>query len=96
LEGQGEVRDGDVLSEAAKIEERYVVSTELRSPSQKVSDRIWQVIVGTFALAFLLSLGAFIVAVFVGPKDIQLLLTIVTTVAGILAGFISGRNSTPR
>jgi hypothetical protein len=33
------------------------------------------------------------VAVFFGPEDIQLLLTVVTTVAGILAGFVSGRAS---
>jgi CHASE3 domain sensor protein len=65
----------------------------LGSPDQKATNRIWQMIVAAFAVVFVGSSIALIVAVFFGPEDIQLLLTVVTTVAGILAGFVSGRAS---
>ena len=61
-------------------------------PDQPVTNRIWTIIVGAFALVFVLSAVAlFVVALQTG--EIQTLLTVVTTVAGILAGFISGRAS---
>ncbi len=65
----------------------------LGSPDQKVTNRIWQMIIAAFAVVFVGSSIALVVAVFFGPEDIQLLLTVVTTVAGILAGFVSGRAS---
>jgi len=61
-------------------------------PDQPVTNRIWTIIVGAFALVFVLSaIALFVVALQTG--EIQTLLTVVTTIAGILAGFISGRAS---
>ena len=85
---------GDVPAEAAAIEERYEVP--IGRPTQDVTNKIWLIVVWTFSIVFAVTAFGFIVAVFVGPKNIQLLLTVVTTVAGILAGFISGRSSTSR
>ena len=62
-------------------------------PSQIVADRIWQIIVWAFAGVFVLSTLAFFLAALWRPDNIELLLTVVTTIAGILAGFISGRSS---
>jgi type IV secretory pathway VirB2 component (pilin) len=65
------------------------------APTQPVTDWIWKVIVGVFAFAFASTVLALCGAVLWQPGgDIQSLLTVVTTVAGILAGFISGRAST--
>jgi hypothetical protein len=51
--------------------------------------------VGTFAVVFLVSAFTLCGAVLWGVStNIQTLLTVVTTIAGILAGFISGRAST--
>ncbi len=65
-----------------------------------MANRIWLIIVGAFSIVFVISSFALIAATFVGPfveggqvEDIQLLLTVVTTIAGVLAGFISGRAS---
>jgi hypothetical protein len=64
------------------------------APTQPVTDWIWKAIVGSFALAFLFAVLTLCVAVLLRlDGDIQSLLTVVTTVAGILAGFISGRAS---
>src|SRR5918998_235738 len=71
----------------------------LQGPTQQITNRIWQVIVWTFAIVLLLSVGALIVAAFWTERagtNIQILLTVVTTVAGILAGFVSGRASSGR
>jgi hypothetical protein len=71
----------------------------LQGPTQQITNRIWQVIVWTFAIVLVLSVGALIVAAFWGERagtNIQILLTVVTTVAGILAGFVSGRASSGR
>jgi hypothetical protein len=63
-------------------------------PTQKVSDRIWQWIVGAFAIVFVGGSGTLVASVFfLEVEQIQVLLTVFTTVAGILAGFISGRAS---
>lgn len=62
-------------------------------PTQGIADRIWQIIVWAFALVFVLSALALFAAAFWNPDQIQILLTVVTTVAGVLAGFISGRAS---
>ena len=67
---------------------------QLQGPSRKVSDRIWQWIVAAFAIVFVGGTGSLVAAVFLlESEQIQVLLTVFTTVAGILAGFISGRAS---
>ena len=59
-----------------------------------VSDRIWQWVVGAFAIVFIGGSGTLVASVFfLEVAQIQVLLTVFTTVAGILAGFISGRAS---
>ena len=63
------------------------------TPTQIVTDRIWQINVGSFAIVFILSALALFAAAFWSPSEIQTLLTVVTTVAGVLAGFVSGRAS---
>ena len=62
-------------------------------PGQKALDRIWQMVVGSFAFVLCASALALIGAVFVQTDQglAQILLTVFTTVAGILAGFISGK-----
>jgi hypothetical protein len=68
-------------------------------PSAPAADLIWKVIVFAFAISFGVSIlgliGIVLLSVFqpVEQANIQVLLTIVTTVGGILAGFISGRAS---
>src|SRR5215210_1471665 len=67
---------------------------QIQGPTQKVSDRIWQWIVGAFAIVFVGGSGTLVASVFfLEVEQIQVLLTVFTTVAGILAGFISGRAS---
>src|SRR5215212_9871267 len=67
---------------------------QIQGPTQKVSDRIWQWIVGAFAIVFVGGSGTLVASVFfLEVAQIQVLLTVFTTVAGILAGFISGRAS---
>lgn len=71
-------------------------------PDQKVTNSIWLWIVRTFAFVLGATTLALIGAIFVGfwrkidTALVQILLTVVTTVAGILAGFISGRASTTK
>jgi hypothetical protein len=62
-------------------------------PGQKAIDRIWQTVVGAFAFVLCASTLALIGAVFMNTDQglAQILLTVFTTVAGILAGFISGK-----
>ena len=74
-------------------DQRDVASSLL--PSQGVINRIWLIIVGTFAVVFVVSAFTLCGAVLWGVStNIQTLLTVITTIAGILAGFISGRAST--
>ena len=75
-------------------EQRQEVIGQLHGPTQKVSDRIWQWVVGAFAMVFVGGSGTLVASVFfLEVAQIQILLTVFTTVAGILAGFISGRAS---
>jgi hypothetical protein len=62
-------------------------------PGQKAIDRIWQTVVGAFAFVLCASTLALIGAVFMNTDQglAQILLTVFTTVASILAGFISGK-----
>jgi len=67
---------------------------DIPPPSQGTANWIWLIIVSTFAIVLLIAISSFVAAIFRGPEDIELLLTVVTTIAGILAGFVSGRSST--
>jgi hypothetical protein len=81
------------LSRKDRKELRRSLSS-LPLPSGDVADQIWLIIVGAFAIVFVLSALALVAAAIFGVAEkIELLLTVVTTVAGILAGFISGRSS---
>jgi hypothetical protein len=72
------------------------------APDQAVTNDIWRWIVMTFAFVLGCATVALMAAVLVSfwhKVDIalvQMLLTIFTTTAGILAGFVSGRASTTR
>ena len=87
------------MARALSPEDQADLVGRLQGPTQQITNRIWQVIVWTFAIVLVLSVGALIVAAFWGERagtNIQILLTVVTTVAGILAGFVSGRASSGR
>jgi hypothetical protein len=83
------VRQLQLLSE----EDRKAIANSLM-PTQPVTDWIWKVTVGVFASVFVLATLALCAGALWFEGDVQTLLTVVTTVAGILAGFISGRAST--
>ena len=91
LQGLGR-EDRKALALAAvstlSAEDQREVSNYLR-PSQRVTDWIWQVIVGVFALAFILAVLTLCATVlWQTGGEIQTLLTVITTVAGLVAGFI--------
>jgi hypothetical protein len=75
---------------------------ERLAPDQRVTNDIWRWIVGTFAVVLMLATVALVGAVFVSfwhkvdTAMVQIVLTIFTTTAGILAGFVSGRASSRR
>lgn len=62
-------------------------------PTQRVTDQVWLIIVGAFALVFVLSSLALFWAAYLDLTNAQMLLTVVTTVAGVLAGFVGGRSA---
>jgi hypothetical protein len=72
------------------------------APDQAMTNDIWRWIVRTFAIVLGGAMVALVAAVFVSfwrevdTALVQMLLTIFTTTAGILAGFVSGRASAPR
>jgi hypothetical protein len=72
------------------------------APDQAVTNDIWRWIVMTFAFVLGCATVAMMAAVLVSfwrkvdTALVQMLLTIFTTTAGILAGFVSGRASTSR
>lgn len=67
------------------------------NPSQRVTDMIWLMVVGTFAtVLFVSAIGLLYVSIFPtkgNPDAVQVLLPVFTSIAGILAGFIGGRAS---
>jgi hypothetical protein len=69
------------------------------APDQTMTNDIWRWIVRTFAIVLIGATAALIGAVFVSfwhkvdTAMIQIVLTVFTTTAGILAGFVSGRMS---
>jgi hypothetical protein len=74
----------------------------LASPDQKVTNDIWRWIVATFAVVLIGATAALVASVVVSfwhavdTAMVQIILTIFTTTAGILAGFVSGRASSTR
>ena len=66
-------------------------------PSSQVTDQIWIMIVRTFAIVLVVGMvslvGVVALAVFreVDKDLVQIMLTVFSTVAGILAGFITGQ-----
>jgi len=72
------------------------------SPDQKATNDIWRWTVMTFAIVLVAVtigvIGAVIVSFWqeVDTMLVQVLLTLFTTAAGTLAGFVSGRASAPR
>ena len=85
----------DIVTELQLLpaEQRRAIANSLM-PTQPVTDWIWKVTVGVFAFVFILATLALCAGALWFKGDVQTLLTVVTTVAGILAGFISGRAST--
>jgi Arc/MetJ family transcription regulator len=85
----------DVTAEAVRSlpsrEQKEFVGRLL--PRQCVTDHVWQLTVWAFAIVFVLSALALFAAAFWSPSEIQTLLTVVTTVGGVLAGFVTGRAS---
>jgi hypothetical protein len=74
-------------------DQREVASSLL--PTQGVANWIWLITVSTFAFVFAAAALTLCGAVLWGVStNLQTLLTVVTTIAGILAGFIHGRAST--
>jgi type IV secretory pathway VirB2 component (pilin) len=84
----------DVVRELQLLpaEQRKAIANSLM-PTQPVTDWIWKVTVGVFASVLVLATLALCAGALWFKGDVQTLLTVVTTVAGILAGFISGRAS---
>lgn len=78
-------------------EQKQEVQKAAGNPSQKVTDQIWLMVVGTFSAVLLISgIGLLYVAIWPPPggsNSTQVLLPVFTSIAGILAGFISGRAS---
>ena len=91
-----EVADAAVRTLSPKDQEALA---ERFLPDQPVTNEIWLLIVRTFAIVLVGSSLALAAAVTVSlfrkvdAAMVQVLLTVITTVAGILAGFISGRAS---
>ena len=69
------------------------------APDQAMTNDIWRWIVRTFAIVLIGAMVALMAAVLVSfwrkvdTAMIQIVLTVFTTTAGILAGFVSGRMS---
>ena len=75
-------------------EERQEVVGQVHGPTQNVSDRMWQQVIGAFAMVFIGVSGALVAGVFwLEAARVQVLLTLFMAVAGVLVGFISGRAS---
>src|SRR5215216_7034126 len=73
-------------------EERQEVVGQVHGPTQNVSDRMWQQVIGAFAMVFIGVSGALVAGVFwLEAARVQVLRTLFMAVAGVLVGFISGR-----
>jgi hypothetical protein len=77
--------------------EAAINDSKLPKPTTGTIDRIWMIVVGTFAVVLIGATAALVAAVVldifyeIEPAHVQIMLTMFTTVAGILAGFITGQ-----
>jgi len=94
--GATEVRK-DVAREALESlsaqDQMTVAGSLLQGPTQQVSNTIWLIVIWAFSIVFVLAAFMLFVSVYMGLDDTQIVLTVFTTVTGVLAGFISGRAS---
>jgi len=67
-----------------------------QGPDQQVTNKIWLTVIRSFCIVFILAAIMLFVSVYMGLDNTQLVLTVFTTVTGVLAGFISGRASSTR
>jgi CHASE3 domain sensor protein len=96
---------GDAVREATPEEQTEIADETLQSlpaeareevlrsliPNPSVPDPLKLIVVWTFIIVFGVSFLALIVAVFLQPEHVGTMATVVTTLAGTLAGFLSGR-----
>lgn len=86
---------GEAVEQLSAREQREIAHRFLPSPA--ASDEIWVMIVKTFATVLVIGMaalvGVVILAIFreVDKDLVQIMLTVFSTVAGILAGFITGQ-----
>ena len=86
---------GEAVEQLSFQQQKEVASRFL--PSREAADRIWVMIVRTFAIVLVLGMVSLVgvvgLAVFreVDKDLVQIMLTVFSTVAGILAGFITGQ-----
>jgi len=93
----GEAQDlADQAMDAAPGKAQQAIADKY-TPSQQTLDKVWENIVQTFKWVLLLAtaglIGIIILSTFATIEDshIQIMLTVVTTMAGSLAGFITGQ-----
>ena len=99
-----DARKADTLTSAIRNAPQHVTQqvADRLMPDQVITNKIWFGIVVTFALVLGGTTLGLVGAVFIGfwrkvdAANVQILLTVFTTSAGILAGFISGRASTSK
>lgn len=86
---------GEAVEQLSSKQQREIAHRFL--PSSEAADRIWVMIVKTFAIVLIVGMialcGVVTLAVFreVDKDLVQIMLTVFSTVAGILAGFITGQ-----
>ena len=86
---------GEAVEQLSYKEQQEIAHRFL--PSSQVTDQIWVMIVRTFAIVLVVGMvslvGVVALAVFreVDKDLVQMMLTVFSTVAGILAGFITGQ-----
>lgn len=86
---------GEAVEQLSAREQREIAHRFL--PSPETSDEIWVMIVKTFAIVLVIGMAALVgvvtLAIFreVDKDLVQIMLTVFSTVAGILAGFITGQ-----
>jgi len=86
---------GEAMEQLSSKEQKEIAHRFL--PSSEAADKIWVMIVRTFAVVLILGMVALVGVVTLAifrPVDkdlVQIMLTVFSTVAGILAGFITGQ-----
>ncbi len=79
------IRVGQTLS--AEDQRDVAQSWGLPSPSQRVANNIWMIVVGAFALVLVGAFAAIAGSIYLG-KSVDTLLTVFTTVAAFLGGLL--------